>query len=129
MPNLSDSDARTLALRMFYIEVSNGMSAGDAEANVSQMFLVSPRTVQRWVTLWENSGEEALQDGRSAKEASDLDPLILLSCPDFVFELRSWIKEKIAKGGKNEKGYLTIHQIQQYINDEPAFTGRRCCSD
>ena len=47
MPNLSDSDARTLALRMFYIEVSNGMSAGDAEANVSQMFLVSPRTVQR----------------------------------------------------------------------------------
>ena len=60
MPNLSDSDARTLALRMFYIEVSNGISAGDAEANVSQMFLVSPRTVQRWVTLWENSGEEAL---------------------------------------------------------------------
>ena len=81
------------------------------------------RTVQRWVTLWENSGEEALQDGRSAKEASDLDPSILLSCPDFVFELRSWIKEKIAKGGKNEEGYLTVHQIQQYINDKPAFKG------
>ena len=51
MPNLSDSDARTLALRMFYIEVSNGMSAGDSEGNVSQMFLVSPRTVQRWLNF------------------------------------------------------------------------------
>ena len=47
---------------MFYIEVSNGMSAGDAEASVSQMFLVSPRTVQRWVKLWDNPGEKALQD-------------------------------------------------------------------
>ena len=41
MPNLSDSDARTLALRMFYIEVSNGMSAGEAEANVSHVTLAS----------------------------------------------------------------------------------------
>ena len=30
MPNLPDTDARTLALRMFYIEVSNGMLCGDA---------------------------------------------------------------------------------------------------
>ena len=59
MPNLPDTDARTLALRMFYIEVSNGMSASDAEINVSQMFQVSPTTVRRWVTLWENTGEEA----------------------------------------------------------------------
>ena len=26
MPNVSDSDARALAVRMYYIEVSNGMS-------------------------------------------------------------------------------------------------------
>ena len=51
MPNLPDTDARTLALRMFYIEVSNGMLCDDAEINVSQMFLVSPTTVRRWVTL------------------------------------------------------------------------------
>ena len=31
MPNLPDTDARMLALRMFYIEVSNGMPCGDAE--------------------------------------------------------------------------------------------------
>ena len=62
MPNLPDTDARTLALRMFYIEVSNGMSAGDAEINVSQMFMVSPITVRRWVTLWKNTREEALHN-------------------------------------------------------------------
>eukprot|EP00731_Ephydatia_muelleri_P006424 Em0003g672a len=77
MPNLPDTDARTLALRMFTSEVSNGMSAGDAEINVSQMFMVSH------ITLW-----------------------------------RSWIKDRIAQGGKNEDGYLTIQQIQQYIKDE-----------
>mgnify|MGYP006374154819 CR=1 FL=1 len=49
MPNVSDSDARAFALRMYYIEVSNGMSPTDAQTNVSQMFLVSSRTVQRWV--------------------------------------------------------------------------------
>ena len=103
MPNLPDTDARTLALRMFYIEVSNGMSAGDAEINVSQMFMVSPITVWRWVTLWENTGEEAFHDGRSSKEQSDSS--IVLSCPDFVFELGSWIKDRIAQGGKNEDGY------------------------
>eukprot|EP00731_Ephydatia_muelleri_P006417 Em0003g665a len=116
MPKLPDTDARTLALRMFYIEVSNGMSAGDAEINVSQMFMVSPITVRRWVTLWKNTREEAFHDGRSSKEQSDSS--IVLSCPDFVFELGSWIKDRIAQGGKNEDGYLTIQQIQQYINDE-----------
>ena len=71
MPNLPDTDARTLALRMFTSEVSNGMSAGDAEINVSQMFMVSHITLWRWVTLWENTREEALHDGRSSKEQSD----------------------------------------------------------
>ena len=72
--------------------------------------------MRRWVTLWESTGEEALQGSRlCSKEGSDLDPSILLSCPDFVFQLRSWIK---ANGGKNEDGYLTIQHIQQYIKDE-----------
>ena len=47
-----------------YIQVSNGMSADDAEANVSQIVLMSPTTVRRWVTLWESTGEEALQGSR-----------------------------------------------------------------
>ena len=38
MPNVSDCEARAFALRMFYIEVSNGMSPTDAQTNVSQMF-------------------------------------------------------------------------------------------
>ena len=54
MPNVSNSDARALAVRMYYIEVSNGMSPTDAQTNVSQMFLVCSRTVQRWVELWES---------------------------------------------------------------------------
>ena len=62
MPNVSDSDARALAVRMYYIEVSNGMSPTDAQTNVSQMFAVCSRTVKRWVELWESTGEEALQD-------------------------------------------------------------------
>ena len=64
MPNVSDSDARTLALRMYmyYIELSNGMSPSGALTNVSEMFLVSPRTVRRWVELWETTGEEVLLD-------------------------------------------------------------------
>ena len=41
MPNVSDSDARTLALRMYYIEVSKGMSTSDVLTNASEMFLVT----------------------------------------------------------------------------------------
>ena len=37
MLNVSDSDARGFALRMYYIEVSNGMSPTDAQTNVSQI--------------------------------------------------------------------------------------------
>ena len=68
MPNLPNTDARTLALRIFYIEVS---TCGDAEINVSQMFLVSPTMVRRWVTLWESTGEEALLDGCSSNHEND----------------------------------------------------------
>ena len=38
MPNVSHSDARAFALRMYYIEVSNEMSPTDAQTNVSHMF-------------------------------------------------------------------------------------------
>ena len=62
MPNVSDCDARTFALQMYYIEVSNAMSSSGALTNVSEMLLVSPRTVRRWVELWETTGEEVLLD-------------------------------------------------------------------
>ena len=64
MPNLPDTDARTLALRMFYIGVSNRMHCGDAEIIVSQMFLVSPTMIRRWVKLQESTVEESLLDGQ-----------------------------------------------------------------
>ena len=64
MPNLSDIDARTLALRMYYIELSEGISPINARSKVSKMFLISTTTVQRWVTAWETTGEKALQDCR-----------------------------------------------------------------
>lgn len=115
-PNVSDSDARALSLRMYYVEVSNGMSPTDAQTNVSQMFLVCSRTVKRWVELWESSGEEALLDDRSSTEESE--PSILFFCPDLVFELKCWIKKRLAQGGKHRDGYLTIQQVQSYINDD-----------
>ena len=100
MPNISDSEARVFALRMFYIEVSNGMSPTDAQTNVSQMYLVCFRMVQRWVELWESTGEEAFLDSRSSTEESD--PSILFSCPDLVFELKCWIRKRLAQGGSTK---------------------------
>ena len=43
-----------------------GISPSDALTNVSEMFLVSPRTVRRWVELWETTGEKALLDGKQS---------------------------------------------------------------
>ena len=106
MPNVSDSDVRAFALRMYYIEVSNGMSPTDAQTNVSQMFLLCSRTVKRWIELWESTGEEALLDGRSSTE--DSDPSILFSCPDLVFELKCWIKKRL--------------QAQRWLLNHPAGT-------
>ena len=55
-------------------------------------------------------------DGRSSNYESD--PSILLSCPDLVFDLKCWIKQRLAQGGKHKDGYLTIQQVQDYINNE-----------
>ena len=115
MPNLTDVDARTLALRMYYIELSEGISPTNAKRKVSKMFLISSSTVQRWVAAWETTGEEALQDQRSTLKP--IDPSLLFACPDLVFELKSWIKDRLKQGGKHEEGYLTIQQLQTYIND------------
>ena len=60
-PDLPDSDARVLALRLYYIElhVADGVPPSVAQDKVSKMFLVSSRTVQRWAQAWEETGEEA----------------------------------------------------------------------
>ena len=47
MPDISDSDARVLALRMYYIELAEGVSPSDAQQRVGKMFLVCSRTVKR----------------------------------------------------------------------------------
>ena len=79
IPNVFDSDARALALRMYYTEVPNEMSPSDALTNVSHIFLVCSRMVKRWVELWESTGEEALLDGCSSTEESDPSILFFLS--------------------------------------------------
>ena len=47
LPDLPDTDARTLALRMYYLELSE-----DAQSRVSKMFSISPYTVKRWAAAW-----------------------------------------------------------------------------
>ena len=59
MPNISDIEARMLALRLYYMEVVEGKST-NAQNMVSKMFLVSPSTVRRRITAWETTGKEAL---------------------------------------------------------------------
>ena len=75
MPDISDADTTKLALRMYYVELTRGISPSDAQTNVGQMFLISPITVQRWATSWEETGEEALQDYRGLNQ--ELDPSLL----------------------------------------------------
>ena len=48
LPDLPESDTKILALRMYYLELSDGVSASHAQEKVSRMFLISPRTVRRW---------------------------------------------------------------------------------
>ena len=45
MPNLSDIDVKTLTLRMYYIELSEGISPINAKRKVNKMFLISTTTV------------------------------------------------------------------------------------
>ena len=72
------------------------------------MLLISTSTVQRWVTAWETTGEEAAEMGyclgdnrresfaRSTYSSTlkPIDPSLLFACPDLVFELKSWIKDR-----------------------------------
>ena len=83
------------------------------------LFLISPITVQRWATSWEAMREEALQDCRGS-ENQELDESLLFSfsCPDLVFELKSWINKRQKQGGKHPDGFATLqHIIQDHIND------------
>eukprot|EP00731_Ephydatia_muelleri_P018663 Em0011g703a len=115
LPNLPDTDARTLALRMYYLELSESVSPSDAQARVSKMFSISSCTVKRWAAAWEDTGEEALIDHRGFHEGKDNS--ILFLSPALVTELKLWVQKRIKKGGKHKDGYVTIMQIQQYIND------------
>eukprot|EP00731_Ephydatia_muelleri_P002962 Em0001g2962a len=58
LPNLPDTDARTLALRMYYLELSESVSPSDAQARVSKMFSISSCTVKRCPIL--GPGEVAI---------------------------------------------------------------------
>ena len=120
MPDLTDSDAKILALRMYYLELSNGVSSIQAQDKVSRMFFVSTRTVRRWAELWEATGEESLFDGRS--ECGEREKSILFYCPALLFELRQWINERLKLGGRHSDGYLTIQHIQDYIQSTPVIS-------
>ena len=65
MPNLADTHARTLALRLYYIELADGVSPIRARNKVSQMFLVRVITVKRWSSSWEANGKQDLFDYRT----------------------------------------------------------------
>ena len=97
MPDISDSDARVLALRMYYIELAEGVSNSNTQQKVGKMFLISSRTVKRWVDLWEMTEEEAITDQRSVTMHNE-DHSILFLCPNLVFELRSWIRKRLKAG-------------------------------
>ncbi|KAL5479605.1 hypothetical protein EMCRGX_G023152 [Ephydatia muelleri] len=86
--------------------------ASDAQARVSKMFSISSCTVKRWAAAWEDTGEEALIDHRGFHEGKDNS--ILFLSPALVTELKLWVQKRIKKG---KDGYVTIMQIQQYIND------------
>ena len=88
---------KILALRMYYLELSDGVSSIEAQDKVSRMCLVSTRSVRRWVQLWEATGEESLFDGRC--ECGDREKSILFYCPALVFELRQWINALKTKEG------------------------------
>ena len=45
VPNLSDTEARVLALRMYCIELADRVSPNDAQEKVGKMFLICKRTV------------------------------------------------------------------------------------
>eukprot|EP00731_Ephydatia_muelleri_P007520 Em0003g1768a len=110
VPDLSDADARVLALRMYYIELADGVSPNDAQEKVGKMFLICKRTVERWAASWEQTKEESLTDQRTATMHNE-EYSILFLCPTLVFELRNWIKKRIQQAGKHKDGYLTIQQI------------------
>lgn len=97
MPDISDSDARVLALRMYYIELAEGVSNSNTQQKVGKMFLISSRTVKRWIDAWEMTEEEAITDQRSVTMHND-DHSILFLCPNLVFELRSWIRKRLKAG-------------------------------
>ena len=90
LSDLPDTDARTLASRMYYLEeleLSENVSSSDAQTKVSKMFSrISPRTVKRWVTAWEDTGEEALIDHRGFHKGKDKSLLFL--SPALVTELK-----------------------------------------
>ena len=115
LPDLPDTDARTLALRMYYLELSENVSPCDAQSRVSKMFSISPYTVKRWAAAWEDTGEEALIDHRGFHEGKDKS--ILFLSPALVTELKLWVQKRLKQGGKHRDGYVTIQQIQLHIND------------
>ena len=115
MPEIPDADARKLALRMYHLELSDGVSPKDAQIKVGKMFFITLITVKRWAESWETTGEEAFEDCRSASHESERS--FLFACPDLVIELKCWIKKRLQQGGKHEDGYLTLQSIQNHVND------------
>ena len=57
MPDISDMDARVLALCMYYTELADRVSPSDAQQKVGKV----------WAESWENTGEETIIDQCSQK--------------------------------------------------------------
>ena len=111
LPHQPDTDARTQALRMYYLELSENVSSSDAQARVSKVFSISPCTVKRWAAAWEDIGEEALIDLSGFHEG--MDKSILFLSPALVTELKLWIQKHLKQGGK-ENTKMDMYQFNKF---------------
>ena len=69
MLNLADTDARTLALLLYYIyRIDRWRISHSCWNKVSQMFLVSAAAVKKWSAPWEATGKDALFDNKIMHE-------------------------------------------------------------
>ena len=75
LPNLPDTDARTLALRMYYLELSESVSPSDAQASQSEQHVFNQLMYSKEVSG--RLGRNSLKDWNSLLAASSIADRVL----------------------------------------------------
>ena len=75
LPNLPDTDARTLALRMYYLELSESVSPSDAQASQSEQHVFNQLMYSKEVSG--RLGRNSLEDWNSLLAASSIADRVL----------------------------------------------------